>query len=339
MAEELAGVIDYGDLAARANARVEAKNGQLPGGGRKQQVLQVFPKHPNGVRIGTLLQFQADFRRDRVVQQPLPGVFGRQIQLRGPVARLLVNPTLDQENRSLRLQFDDEIQDAFGLAAPDGQHPVGGNRLHRLPVLVVHLELLLFVLAIHGLFTNDDALFRHRPAQHLADIGVIADGFGDDVTGSFQSLINVRDALCGVHKRSGERSERQFGRFLTPHVVRQRLQTLFPGNHGLGAAFGLVGQVQIFEFALVESGLNASLQLVCELTLLLNRGQDRLFAGHQVAKVQQFLFNFANLDFVEIAGGFLTISGDERDGGTLIQQFDGRDQALQGDRDQLGDMQ
>ena len=38
-----------------------------------------------------------------------------------------------------------EVEDALGLAAADGEHAVRGDLLHRLAIVVIHLELLLFV--------------------------------------------------------------------------------------------------------------------------------------------------------------------------------------------------
>ena len=44
---------------------------------------------------------------DGGVEQALPGILDGQIQLRRPVAGLLVNLALDQVERALRIEFDE----------------------------------------------------------------------------------------------------------------------------------------------------------------------------------------------------------------------------------------
>ena len=97
--EELSGIVDHRDLAAGANARVEAEHGELARGRGEQHVLQILAKNLDGVGIRALLQFQADLRRDGAVEQPLPGVFRGQVQLRSPVAGLFVDLALDEIER------------------------------------------------------------------------------------------------------------------------------------------------------------------------------------------------------------------------------------------------
>ncbi len=53
--KEFARLIDHRDLAARAQAGVDAQHGNRPGGRRKQQVVQIVAKDLNRFRIGALL--------------------------------------------------------------------------------------------------------------------------------------------------------------------------------------------------------------------------------------------------------------------------------------------
>ena len=64
-----------------------------------------------------------------------------------------------------------------------------------LAVVIVHLELLLFVDRVHRFLADDDAFLEHGVAQQLADIGVVADGFGQDVARAFQRLLDARRRL------------------------------------------------------------------------------------------------------------------------------------------------
>jgi hypothetical protein len=117
---------------------------------------------------------------------------------------------------------------------------------------------------------------------------------------------------------------------LRPQVLRQRLQALFARDGGLGAALGLVGQIEIFELALVERGFDARLQFVGQLALLGNGGQNGFAAVGEIAEVGQLLFDVANLHFVQIAGGLLAVARDERHRAAVVQQFDHGDQPAQG---------
>ena len=53
--EEFASLIHYGDLAASAEARIDAKHGDGAAGRREQQVLEVVAEDLDGFSIGALL--------------------------------------------------------------------------------------------------------------------------------------------------------------------------------------------------------------------------------------------------------------------------------------------
>ena len=342
MAKKLARVVDRRYLASGADAGIDAEHGELTRRRRQQQVLQVFAEHLNGVGIGALLQLQAHLRGDGAVEQTLPGVLRGQVQLRRPVAGPLVDLALDDVERALRIELDHEVQHALRLAAADGQHPVRGDLLDRLPIVVIHLELFLLVFVIItgvGHFAADDhALLEHGMAQQLANIGVVADGLGQDVARAFQRLLHAGDAFLGINKRRRKCFERNAGGFLRPQIIRERPQPAFPRDHGLSAAFGLVGKVQIFQLAFVERTLNTGFQFIGELALLLNRGQDSLLARNQLAEVGQLFFDGPDLDLIQIARSLLSIAGDEGHGRAFIQEFNGCNQTLHGDLKRLGNV-
>ena len=89
MVEELAGLVDDGDLAAGAYAGVDAEHGERARRRSQQQVLEIVAKDLDGIGVGALLQLQPDLALYGGVQQPLPGVVDREFQVRSPVARLL----------------------------------------------------------------------------------------------------------------------------------------------------------------------------------------------------------------------------------------------------------
>ena len=139
---------------------------------------------------------------------------------------------------------------------------------------------------------------------------------------AFERLTNAGDALLLTDECGGEDVERIGARLLRPQVQRERLQAFLTGDGRLGAALGLVGQVEIFEFAFVERGLDAGFQLIGQLALLGDGGENRFAARRQIAEVTQFLFDVADLDLVQVAGGFLAIARNEGNGAALVEQFD-----------------
>ena len=108
------------------------------------------------------------------------------------------------------------MEHAFAFAAANGQHAVRGNGLHRLPVFIVHLELLLLVNGVGHLGAHHHALIEHHLSQSFAQVGVLADHLGNDVPSAFQRLIHVGHTFFRVHKATGEGLERFGGGLLCP---------------------------------------------------------------------------------------------------------------------------
>ena len=72
------------------------------------------------------------------------------------------------------------------------------------------------------------------------------------------------------------------------------------------------------------------LQLVGELALLEDGGEDRLAAADEIAEVGELLFDVADLDLVESSGGLLAIARDEGDGAAFVEQLDDRTREARG---------
>ncbi len=217
---------------------------------------------------------------DGSVEQALPGVFDREAEVRDPVAGLLVDFGAEEIEGALGFEFDDEVEDAGGFAAADGEHAMRGDLFDRLAVVVIHGEFLLVVGSVGDFFADDDAFVEHGAAEELADVGTFADGFGDDVAGSFESFFCGGYAFFGVDESGGEGLERCGIWLLDPEVCGEGFETFLAGDHGFGAAFGLVGEREIFELALFEGFLDAGFQVVGEFALFGDGGDDCFFAGY-----------------------------------------------------------
>jgi hypothetical protein len=196
----------------------------------------------------------------------------------------------------------------------------------------------LLVDGVGHLAADHDAFVEHHLAQRLAQIGRLGDRLGDDVARAVERLLRRVDALLGVDERRGQRFERQLARDLRPEVIGQRFEALLARDGRLRAALRLVGQVEIFELALVERLLDARFQFVGELALLGDGGENRLAPVGEFAEVAELLFDVADLDLVEIARGFLAVTGDKRHGAALVEQLDHGHQAAHRHVQRLGDV-
>ena len=141
----------------------------------------------------------------------------------------------------------------------------------------------------------------------------------------------------GMAKRAAEFGERG-GVGLLPEVQGERFESLLAGDGGLGPALGLVRQVEIFEFGLLQRGFDFGLQLGGELALLLDGGEHGFAAVFELAEVFELLLDIADLDFVEIAGGFLAVARDEGNRGAVVEKFDNGGEPLHGYIQQFGNM-
>lgn len=97
-------------------------------------------------------------------------------------------------------------------------------------------------------------------------------------------------------------------------------------------------EIKVFEFAAVERRLDARFQLLGEFALFQNRRKDRLFARFEFAEVEELLLNRADLHFIQIARGFLTVTRDEGHRRAFVEHFDRGEQAFHGHLEQRRDM-
>jgi hypothetical protein len=102
------------------------------------------------------------------------------------------------------------------------------------------------------------------------------------------------------------------------------LQTGLAGDLRLGAALGLVRQVDVLDAGLGLRGQQRVAQFVGELALLLDGGQHGLASLVEFPQVAQSLLQRAQLSVVEAAGDLLAVPRDEGDRGPLVEQPDRR---------------
>ena len=216
--------------------------------------------------------------------------------------------------------FEVDAEDLLATAAQQRQHAVRGDGRDRLDVLEV-----VAVLRAFGLLAGHHLGAQHalglQPFAQLADQrGVLADALDQDGAGAVERGGGIGHALVRIDEGGGAffRSDRRVGE----DRVGQRFQTGLAGDLRLGAALGLVGQVEVFEARLAVGGQHVIEQRLRELPLLGDGREDRVAAVFHLAQVAELLLEVAQLGVVEAAGHFLAVAGDERHGRAFVQQFD-----------------
>ncbi len=105
---------------------------------------------------------------------------------------------------------------------------------------------------------------------------------------------------------------------------RQRLEAGLARDLPPGTSLRLVRQVEVFEPRLRVGLRDGGSEVRRELALFLDAPQDRRPSIVQVAKIREALLERAELGVVEPSRRFLPVAGDERDGGFVIEQRNGR---------------
>ena len=122
-------------------------------------------------------------------------------------------------------------------------------------------------------------------AQRAKELRVFGKLLHENLAGAVEHRFDVGKTGVGVDKvlGFGFRAERRVGQ----QRFGERCQTRFAGNLRLGAALGLVGQVQVFKTLLGLGFADLGGQLRGEFALLINRSEDRGAAVFQLAQVNQ----------------------------------------------------
>src|ERR1700722_16405510 len=121
--------------------------------------------------------------------------------MRRPIPCSAEDARTEQRDGAKGIEFDEEIEYGLCLTTADGEHPVGRDALHRLAIVIVHLELFLLIYCIQSLFADNNALIEHELAQGLAEVGVLADGLSDNVAGAFECGLDRGDFPFWIDER------------------------------------------------------------------------------------------------------------------------------------------
>jgi len=321
---ELAGPVHDRDLAAGAEARIHAHHHLVAARRQHQQIAQILLEYEDGLVIRLALDLEQQFEGD-----------GRQHQ-----AAVSIHQRLGQQGSEVGLrvgdpEFPQHFEDAFIgarqldaehpllLAPPHGQEAVRRHRAERFAVVVVHLELGAFLGGVLLEPGGDQALGGVDPAGELAIVGVFRDVFSQDVLGALQRVLDIVHAarLAQVGRADGGDVGLRIA--VDADEGGQRLQTLFPGDGGARAPLGPVGEVEVLQLLLLHAAEDLVLELRSELAGLVNGLENRLFPLFEFSQILVAVAHRLNLDLVHLAGFFLAVPRDERDGAPFVDELDG----------------
>ena len=176
----------------------------------------------------------------------------------------------------------------------------------------------------------------HLLAQRSFQIGILVKALGQNGPPSFKRSSDIRHPFSGIDK-SGRKGLRIVFRLRQQHL-RQRLETCFLGDFGLGAALRLERRVNVFEAPLGVGGEDRGFKGSVELALFPDRIEDGGATLLELAQVGQPLFQRTQLRVVERAGQLLAIAGNERNRGATVKQRDGGLDLLIPDAKLLGNL-
>mgnify|MGYP000591628343 CR=1 FL=1 len=157
--------------------------------------------------------------------------------------------------------------------------------------------------------------------QLPADVGVVGDLLGQDVTGPLEGVLRrlhplvrvqkVQGRLTGVRPPGLERRAAGPGgsRPPSPRAMVARVRR-----------FCLIGAVQVLHLRQSGGRSDGVGELLGELALVLDSGGDLPLPGLQVPQVLKAVRQPAQQLFVHGAVELLAVAGDKRDGGTLVDE-------------------
>ncbi len=218
-------------------------------------------------------------------------------------------------------QHDAETEESLVAPAQQRQRAMRRDVLHEFSGVEIVGELgALFFLAGHdsGLPL---AAFPHHLAQPADQFRILGELLHENPARAFKGSRHVGNPLLCVH--IGGRYSFGILRRVLPQPESQRLEAGFARHLPFRAALGLVGEVEILQPGLGVGVANQCGELRRQLALFLDALEDRGAAIFEIAQVAEPFLERTQLDIVEAAGGFLTVTRDERDSGLVVEERDG----------------
>ena len=221
----------------------------------------------------------------------------------------------------LIIRRDANAENTLALTTAHGQQSMGGATLERLfPVKIVAVFCCLVSISLgFDNFGGDKCLTTEGIAELLARALVFADSLCYNVLCTFKGHIGIfyvtlDETFCSMLWVSLALLEQNHG---------ERFQSLFSGHLSTSATFGLIGEIDIFQFCRIPAVMDALFQFWGHFLEVSDGLDNRLLA---LLYLLQFLISVAdggNLHFVESSSTLLAIARDEGNCTAFLQKGDG----------------
>ena len=224
-----------------------------------------------------------------------------------------------------------EHEEAFFFAAAHGKEAVTGNPREGFApfeVVAVFGGVVVRFLACEDL-AGDSGFFLVDFADGAADGCVVGEAFGDDIAGTCEGFLRGLDPeflLTVLTEESGGFRGRVGGGIGLggEDPFRERLEAFFLCDGGAGAAFRAEGSEDVLEaghgFRLVDLAAEG----VGEQFPFVEAFEDGGAALVEFGDLEEAVADAGDLDFVEHAGDFLAVAGDEGHSGAFVKELDSR---------------
>ncbi|MND65447.1 hypothetical protein D3C80_568160 [compost metagenome] len=169
--------------------------------------------------------------------------------------------------------------------------------------------------AVHDLGAEGGVL-AHVITQAAEQIGIFRHGFSHDVARALKRRLHIGHLALHISFRQF----RRIGSAVFPDGFRKRAETAFTGDFRAGAAFRLIGQVEVFQLRLGPGLHDLDHQLVGHLALTGDGIDDGGAARIEFAQIDETFRKRAQLGIIKSSGHFLAVTGDEGNGRALVQQ-------------------
>ena len=322
LVEHIAAGIEHGDLTAGSEPWIDRHHDLLGDWWLQQQPAQILGEDFDGVFLGGFGQIAANLAFHARQDQTVEGVERRCAEELG-VGMAVQRKLTDKHSFEIGPRYiESDLERTFLVATIDRQNSMRRDLRDRLGVVKIVPILEPLPLGNFGLAGDDLAGLPDDLADGIAHRGHLADGFREDVADPFEHLLDRFEALFGVDEFLCRRRQVGQGLVAGPDPEGERFQPAIPRIGCLGSFFWLEWKVEVFEPLGIVGRSNGGRQVGIEFPLGLDRLQNGLFAVGQLAQTLHAKLDFADHHFVQVAGAFLAVACDERDGVALVQKLD-----------------
>ena len=307
----------------------------------EEEIAEVAGEHGNGVPLAVFGDLPADLPLEARKHESSDGVTGTSTEEIGVRMGRINEDPLGRGLHLVDRPLDPHLQQPGPLTTIDRQSAVRGDPLDVLGVFEV-IAVVLFVLGeglplrLDPLAGEMSLLGEDRP-QRLADIGPLGEHIRNDVPDAEEGIGNRRHLGIGIDEVGSALVEIGRRRVGGENLTGEGFESPLPGNLRQRKFPRLEGKVDVFELLRARRRFDPLLERLRELSLPLDRAEDRLLAIGDLPCLRDSLRDPADLDLVEPSGLVAPVTGEEGNGVPLVKESYHRVDTANWQAEPLGD--